>query len=376
MIEEVKIIKSFLLEKKGYLKEGASRLKKILMNKGIEVSKEACKEALKQVRKEIKEEYIIDSDPYDSEDDLFKSNLVLKSRWQNASGKWLESYKNDINDKLEIFSSLKEELLEDLKTITKPKITKLRDNVGDILYEISLPDYHFGKDDGRTIKKQLDDYVYSVARLHKKAESIGISKFLLPVGNDLFNSDNLEYTTTKGTPQKDNSQWQLSFRAGTLAVIKSVNYLLQFAPVDIVIVQGNHDYQKSFYLGEIINAYFLGNKDVNVNNNINSPRKYYQYGNCLLGFTHGDKEKPQDLPLLMAVEEPIAFSKTIYKEWHIGHIHKHVHDEYQGIGVKVLPSLCGQDEWHKKMGYTSKRKAQAYIWNFVTGLEGFLQINN
>jgi hypothetical protein len=41
----------------------------------------------------------------------------------------------------------------------------------------------------------------------------------------------------------------------------------------------------------------------------------------------------------------------------------------------VLPALCSQDEWHKKMGYNSKRKARAYIWNAEYGQEGHVQIN-
>lgn len=374
-------IKDFLGRHNGYRKEGAGRLQSMLDKKGYDVTKKDCKDALREFRIEFRE--LMDMN-YLREVKMAKEvseastmdGMTIKSRWQNAGGVWLESYKAEGNT-VDDFAELKEGLLKDIIMLEKnpiptPKFTK---NPWEVLYEISLPDFHFGKDDGSTIEEQVTAYVLAIQMLYEKGKGNNITKFLLPIGNDLFNSDNLNYTTTKGTNQRDITNWQSSFRLGTLAVIESVKYLLQFAPVDILVIQGNHDYQKSFYMGEVVEAYFLMNKNVNVDNNINSPRKYYEFGNCLLGFTHGDKEKPQELPLIMAVEHPLAFSRTTYKEWHIGHLHKHMHDEYQGISVKMLPSLCGQDEWHKQMGYISNRRAQAYVWNFATGLEGFLQIN-
>ena len=50
-------------------------------------------------------------------------------------------------------------------------------------------------------------------------------------------------------------------------------------------------------------------------------RKYYQYGQVMLCFTHGDKEKLTDLPLITAVEEPVMFGATKYREVHTGHKH-------------------------------------------------------
>ena len=93
-------------------------------------------------------------------------------------------------------------------------------------------------------------------------------------------------------------------------------------------------------------------------------------------FTHGDKEKPAIMPIIMATEEPVKFAKCKYREIHCGHQHREIVNTYTGgIKVRFLPSICANDTWHKVMGYGAMREAQAYIWNKSKGCEGHLQVN-
>ena len=357
----IKDLKNFLEQKPGYKKEGVSRLRTIFLKRGVklDIDNESIKDLLSTKKTSNKEE----------------SNLILKKVWQTPTGSKGYSYEAEkSNDKYEIFSDLKESLIRDLKNISPIQPSKQYRNKKDIMVEVSIPDFHLGKDSIK-IEDQVTLYDDCINKIKESIKYSNCNKILFPIGNDFFNSDNLQYTTTKGTPQFDTVQWQESFRIGVQLIVKTVNSLLEIAPVDIIVVQGNHDYQKSWYLGEIIEAYFTNNNNVTVNNDINEPRKYYKYGNTLLGFTHGDSNRPNDLPLLMAVEKPIEFSQTTTREWHIGHLHKHMHDEYNGVGVKVLPSLCGQDEWHKKQGYISKRRTQLYYYDYEEGLIGYMQFN-
>lgn len=360
----LKEIKNFLREKKGYLKEGRTRLaKRLELNHKDENVTDLCAQALREVRSEFKN----DNPNY---------GLEIKSRWQSASGEWLESYKNSDNT-LDDLIELKEDLFDDLKNLNNKEYHNYKfvnKNLENLL-EISLPDFHLGKTDGSSIEDQCKKYVQSIIELTNKVKSIDISRIVLPTGNDLFNSDTLDHTTTRGTPQLDNAPWQLTFRSGVKAVISSIEYLKKIAPVDVIIVQGNHDYQKCFYLGEILEAYYHLDPVVTIDNDINSPRKYYKFGKVLLGYTHGDKEKGFQLPLTMAVEKPKEFADSNFQYWRLGHLHKEMVNEYQGVVVETLPALCKQDEWHKKMGYNSKRKAKAYIWNYTYGQEGHVQIN-
>jgi hypothetical protein len=129
-----------------------------------------------------------------------------------------------------------------------------------------------------------------------------------------------------------------------------------------------------FYIGEVIESWYRDYKTVTVDNSYDS-RKYYKYGNNMIMFTHGDKERPADMPLLMATEKPTMFSQCKHREVHCGHQHREIVRTFSGVKVRFLPSIATNDAWHKMMGYNSLREAQAYIWNKTKGCEGYLQVN-
>lgn len=160
-----------------------------------------------------------------------------------------------------------------------------------------------------------------------------------------------------------------------------VDKLRLIAPVDVVIIPGNHDTERMFYIGDSIQSWYHNCEEVQVMNESN-PRKYYRYGNTLLGFTHGNSEKHQDLPLIMAREMSKDWAEVQFTEWHTGHNHKSKSmtwvdiDESFGTVVRILPSLSGTDSWHHKKGYVGNtRAAQGYIWGFKTGYKGHFQVN-
>ena len=189
-----------------------------------------------------------------------------------------------------------------------------------------------------------------------------------------MNSEGMRMSTTKGTPQQDNAGWKDTFTGYWKLMVKAINYLKSIAPVHVIVISGNHDFERMFYAGDVISGWFRNDLNIIVDNNYNA-RKYYEYGENMIMFTHGDKEKPADMPLIMATEQPEMFARTSNREVHCGHIHKEMVNEYRGIKVRFIPSICPNDEWHKQMGYEAKRTGQAYIWNKFRGLEGYLQTN-
>ena len=50
-------------------------------------------------------------------------------------------------------------------------------------------------------------------------------------------------------------------------MVRAINYLADTAPVDVVVVQGNHDYERMFYAGEYLRAFFKNDERVDVDNN-------------------------------------------------------------------------------------------------------------
>lgn len=249
------------------------------------------------------------------------------------------------------------------------------------LLEVNIFDLHFGKLcwSGET----GEDYDTKIAskRFHsaiddiiQKASGHNIAQIVFPVGNDFFNSDGKENQTSNNTPQDEDLRWMKTFRNGRKLIVEGIEKLKQIAPVDVVVVQGNHDFERSFYLGDSLEAWFRNDKNVSVNNDA-TPRKYVKFGQNLIGLTHGNNEKVADLPLLMASEKKELWSDTRFHEWHLGHFHhkKQIKfqsvDEQKGCVIRFMRSLSGTDAWHNLKGYTQNvQSAEAFIWHPSDGM--------
>ena len=303
-----------------------------------------------------------------------RSNVKSVKIWQTMQGETRYSIVTKEGD--QAMRDVKDEFFESLKSIspTTPKRSYDIKKESPIVYEISLPDIHYGKRTDVSPEQAEINYMNSIRELHRRADGLNIERFLLPIGNDGMNSEGMRKATTKGTPQDDSMDWQQSFVGYTKLMIQAINYLVQYAPVDVVVIQGNHDYERMFYAGEVLSAWYTNDKNVNIDNSTEG-RKYYEYGTNMIMFTHGDKEKAAQMPLIMATEQPMMFARTKFREVHCGHLHKEMVNEYRGIKVRFIPSICANDSWHKLMGYSASRCAQAYIWNKEKGCEGYLQVN-
>lgn len=261
------------------------------------------------------------------------------------------------------------------------------------LLEINIADLHFGKmcwilETGENYDTKIASkrFLGAIEKLLTRAGGFSYEKILFVIGNDFFNSDTILNTTTAGTPQDEDLRWQKTFRKGVQLVVDGISILKQTGvPVDVMVIAGNHDYERSFYLGEFLSAWFRNDEQVTIDN---SPalRKYYRYFSVLLGFSHGSEEKEGSLPMIMAndIDSKKHWSETKFHEFHIGHWHhkksttyKNVElNEDQGVTVRVMSSLCGTDSWHKSKGFTSSLKAaDAFVWNYNSGLVAHLNIN-
>jgi len=315
-------------------------------------------------------------------------------KWESAAydrnkGKWI------ISDLWKVIAKLKpiqetqnikaicDEIIKNIKLFS-PSSKKYKYKTVDknsYLCEIDLFDVHFGKlvwglESGKNydIKIARETYKSVFNDLLTKVSGYSIERFLFPIGNDFFNVNGISYATFNGTRQHEDQRWQKTFREGCKLLADTMNMLVEIAPVNIVIVPGNHDTEPSFYAGEVLSAIYHNNPNITVDN---SPtiRKYYKYGKCLIGFTHGCDEKPQELPLIMATERPKEFSETLFREWHIGHYHHKKEysflsaNEYKGITVRTLRALTAIDAWHNKKGYVgSLRSGEAFLWSKDNGL--------
>jgi hypothetical protein len=262
-----------------------------------------------------------------------------------------------------------------------------------VLYEVAIMDAHlgmlaWGEETGQSYDldiaaadfRHAANYHVQLAR-----DAYGAERILFLVGNDLFHIDGMVDgkigTTTAGTPQDFDSRLPKLFRTARQVVVDALDQARLVAPVDVVMVPGNHDEFTVFRFGEVLEAWYRKDNRVTV---LNDPtrRKYYRYGKNLLGLTHGMEasRKRDPLPLIMATEAPELWAKTTHREWHVGHFHsaKEMHymapapvlEEHRGVRVRVLPGLTASDAWHKNEGYAHTRAATGVAWDHDGGIIG------
>src|SRR5678815_4639289 len=91
----------------------------------------------------------------------------------------------------------------------------------------------------------------------------------------------------------------------------------------------------------------------------------------MLMFTHGDKGKRPNYPLVMAQEQREMWGNTIHREAHTGHLHQMRVEELHGVKVRISPALCPADAWHAENMFTGNaRAAEAFVWHKDEGLVG------
>jgi predicted phosphodiesterase len=291
------------------------------------------------------------------------------------------------NKQSAVLNNIREEFIEDIKKLS-PKVEKInykqKVDKYPLLLELNIFDLHLGKiawseETNHDYNLDIASNIFNscIEEFLDEISNKNIGRIVFPIGNDFFNSDrSFPYnSTTKGTPQEEDARWQKTFRLGRQLLVEAINKLQQIAPVDVIMVPGNHDFERNFYLGDSLESWFYNNENVTVDNSAN-PRKYYKYGEVLIGYTHGNEEKVTDLPLIMANEKPTEWALSTFREFHLGHEHRKKEikfkstEEYQGVIIRYFNSLSATDSWHHKRGYIgAKRSAEALLWDMTKGLK-------
>ena len=251
------------------------------------------------------------------------------------------------------------------------------------LLEVSLFDHHFGQlswareaGSNYDIKIAAAIYQHAIEDILLKTTNFDIEEILLPIGNDFLNTDNLESTTSHGTPQDSDGRFARIVEASTMAVIQGIDELARVAPVNVVLVAGNHDTVSAWHVARFLWAYYRNDPNITVDIEPMA-RKYVQYGVSLIGFTHGNEEPHKSLPVIMATEQSRAWADTLHHCWHIGHFHKAKEtlftsvDTIDGVEVRILPSLSANSAWAFHKGYLPTRTAEAHLFSKTNGPTGY-----
>lgn len=237
---------------------------------------------------------------------------------------------------------------------------------------IDPADLHVGK---RVVSDDYDPIercMVGVSELLRKAKGHGISQILFVVGNDLLHVDNPANTTTGGTKQDVTQMWQKSYLQARRVITACMSLCVQQAPVHVIHNSGNHDEVSSYMLADAVRCWFSNTKDFTWDIETGN-RKYYRWGDNLLGFTHGHAAKDDKLGLLMSAERPKDWGEVNARHIYLHHFHhrdaleRHISKDHIGYTVDYLRSPSPADQWHDINGFVNRPAMDAFIHDHSGG---------
>lgn len=141
--------------------------------------------------------------------------------------------------------------------------------------------------------------------------------------------------------------------------------LKKFGHVSFRNLPGNHDPRVAVELAMWLEAVFERDPRVTIEP-AHRAHQYDRHGKVLIGWHHGDRSKPANLPEIMARDHSGAgtgwYGETCFHRWLVGHVHhKTVRESPAGI-VETFNTLAAQDAWHAG-AFRSERFLQAISYH-------------
>jgi hypothetical protein len=235
--------------------------------------------------------------------------------------------------------------------------------------ELSISDFHLAKrivNGNNCIEDRKAIYINTLVNLLSKVlRNYNVGTVVFPISNDFFHTDNYQNQTTNGTPQDVIASYSEEYEHGFDLLVKAIDILYTHCEnVRVVLVQGNHDKTKSFYLAHALAVYFKKASGITFDRR-DSDLKGVLLGNTFIGYHHGNC-KIEDLPLLFAThpQHSSVFGNATYREVHTGDKHHYMAKEVKGVRIQQMPSLSGADRWHRDNNFVhSVRAALVLIYD-------------
>jgi hypothetical protein len=378
--------KKFMAEKLQITEGEVEELLKELREKDTPITEEVI-EYVSSTRKVNNEKGTLESTlvlDYEPKDDielasLHKINLdkyVITNYWSKVlpSGKFTSS----------VFSKLKKpqdytpedfaKFLQEYKPQhSAVKFVDIHPDKKTVDVEISLSDFHLAKkviDGNNDIEVRKAAYMHTVQELIKNVRAVyNIDVVVLPISNDFFHTDNYHNQTTNGTPQDVIVDYAQEYEHGFDLLVQVIDFLkANSEEVQVILVQGNHDKTKSYYLAHALEVYYKSHTDIYFDRST-STVKGITLGSTFIGYHHGNC-KIEDLPLLFATHKNYSheFGNAVYREVHTGDKHHYMAKEVKGVRIQQMPSLSGTDRWHADNNFVhSIRAGLALVYDIHHG---------
>ncbi len=237
----------------------------------------------------------------------------------------------------------------------------------DLMTVYVLADHHLGM--YAWAKETGADYDLTIAEnlLNESMEALvsqtppADQALILGLG-DFFHSDSNENRTRRSGAALDvDTRYAKVLEMGVALHVRVIDLALQkHREVLVRVLPGNHDPYAALALSVALAAFYRSEPRVRIDTDP-SAFFWHKFGRVMIGATHGDNLKPQEMPGLMASVRPQWWGETEFRYAYLGHIHhKSVGGgEKAGVVWETFQTLAPKDAWHAWGGYVSDRSMVA-----------------
>lgn len=173
---------------------------------------------------------------------------------------------------------------------------------------------------------------------------------------DFYHTDLKENRTLRSANALDvDTRWAKVLAVGIRIMQRCIDQsLTKHTRVRVINEIGNHDDHSAVMLSLCLANYYNNNPRVEVDTGP-APYHWHRFGKTLIGVTHGDKCKIDQLPTIMAADRKEDWGETDHRYWYTGHVHHDSLKEFRGCTVETFRTLAARDAWHHGAGYRSGR---------------------
>ncbi len=186
---------------------------------------------------------------------------------------------------------------------------------------------------------------------------------------DFWHYDGMEQRTMRSGHKVDaDGRPSKMVQVGYRIMLQMIRSALQVHEhVRVVILPGNHDDLGSIFLRVSLFHIFENNPRVTIELSPNV-FQYFSWGKNLLGMHHGDKCKIEQLPMVMASDQPKLWGNSRFRKWLIGHFHNDTHrvwrgKELQGCTAETFRTIVANEGYAHEAGYRSDQDGKAIIFH-------------
>jgi hypothetical protein len=208
--------------------------------------------------------------------------------------------------------------------------------------------YEESKFIGDYLNKTIVCYQNSIDECIYRLQNKRIDKIIFPIGQDYLNADHINGSTTAGTPQDNEKFYTLAYRQAFSNLLTSIEKLKAVADVHVLYLRGNHDSMSTWTMCEALHSIYTNNTNIVIDSSFDK-RKYLTYGNSLIGYSHGDKEKNRIYDLMQ--QEAKNYWHLDYKYFHTSHLHEESVKTKAGVRYQVVGSPIHNSLWENDQGY-------------------------